>query len=311
MKRWFLLTLSLLLCFPLLAACQKEKEEDFVHLVENDPQGPYGDAAYPCYFEGEMNTSTAYPRDAERHLWITTNSDPETTESATVTFFGFSYTGTPQRRYQVPKVPYEAVAYRTENGEEFDLRTDTGEIVFLDRMGKGFFAREYAGESAVGIEAAREIALDAVRGVRSADLSVYREKPVKEEIAKSEIGREFRFYTFTFVKPLGEIDTMDRFSVRVTSNGTVASVTVGSIGAFDEFTAPDLAAANASLVKALPVIFSNTNHALESYTIVNQTLTLTKEGKMVLCHELSLTLIARTQHVSNSTTTRMMITELP
>ena len=313
MKKTCLLFLICAMLPLSLFGCNRQAEEpDFIRLAENDPHAPFGDVDYPCYYQDGTNNTEGFPEDVETYFWSRERTEPtEAQKTARFTFDGKEYIGTATMQYSVLSAPFSAVSYRTENGEEFDLRADDGRLVYIDLMGKDFFKRECAATRLDNVDAAtEEIARKCVSPYINTEN--YTLSSVKKETVTEENG-SFDIYEYLFVKMIGNIATADTAKVRITSSGTVASVTLGDIDAFDAVTEDmiSLDAANASIAKAMSQIYSNSNYILRDYQLDSQYIAFADNGELVLCSYITYDLQARRKGGTDKTGQRLLVTQLP
>lgn len=118
--------------------------------------------------------------------------------------------------YRNPNYPYASVVYKAENGDEFTINIETGDVVEYIAC-----INEKTGE-ALSISEREEIARKYANEIR--DIKEYR------------MSYEERYgnYEYTFIKYVGDFKTTDEIDVVLTENGTLYILCHYMIGEFDE-----------------------------------------------------------------------------
>lgn len=127
--------------------------------------------------------------------------------------------------------------YRSTNGEKFIFREDTGELVYHDVLSGNFFDNE---KKLSDVDAPEDFALDFSREIAQKyvdNIDDYEQKLDISSEFKDASGQNvvLRTYDVKFTKKIQSYDTTDYVNIKITSKGHFASLSIGSLGVFDDF----------------------------------------------------------------------------
>lgn len=204
----------------------------------------------------------------------------------TYTVMNQQYTGTYSRSIVDKLNSYTTDFYRSENTVEFGLRSDTGQLVFINLMTKQFFDKEpylddVANPQDTAIQIAREIAAQYVTDID--DYDQLPQVPTTQDKEKDGVTYTISYYIVTFAKKIKGYYTSDYISVKVSSKGNLCSIIMGDIGAFDDLKfsiEPDLVAG--SVRDKTEAIYKEKEYLVTDCDIGEQKLVLTPEGDFAI-----------------------------
>ena len=132
---------------------------------------------------------------------------------------------------------YTTDIYRTEDGVEFGLRSDTGELAYINLMNNEFFdTQPFLPDISDPLDSAiafsTEIADEYVDNI--SDYTMIVEEPRISYKEKDGKNYEITYYVITFAKKINGYFSSDYISVKVTSKGALASIKMGDINAFED-----------------------------------------------------------------------------
>lgn len=99
-----------------------------------------------------------------------------------------------------------------------------------------------------------------------------------------------KLFHFSFIRKINEFDTSDQAEITVTSKGDLFSLNLCDVGLFSEKEIPEINGTEltASIEKKLNDIYSK--YSTYSYNIVNQTLTISTDDRMVVVSQIEVRL---------------------
>lgn len=220
-KRHILRKCSVLLtAAALLASCQNSKLVFYESVVEDVPNDGTGVHFEFSYWTGRGG----YKRnDAKRTLTV---SLPDGTASLTGKYY-FSDRN--------PLISYSYDMYRCEGGYDFKVRSDTGELVYLDLTNGEYYETEpYLPDLENPKESAIEMA-EEIAQMYLTDIDAY-ERTVSERSPSWDHGDDEAYnlteYSITYRKNVKGFRTRDLLSVSVSSKGHLLSLSIGDLDAF-------------------------------------------------------------------------------
>lgn len=273
MKRILQIALLLSACLIFAASCTApRKYASFVETTANDGTG----------ISSEMSEWDG--------LYFQTDCPKELSRS----ILGETYYGTYRDSTYEKLDSYVTDIYECESGEEFGVRHDTGEPVYLNLMTADFFETEPllddvpdAEEAAIAL--AKETARQFLPDYDEYEMTVDEPKPYVND----KDGQEYRmtFYFINFIRIAAGYNSSDFMTVKVTSKGHLASLIVGDTGAFSgKELSIDKAKVDKSIEKKVEDVYAATPYELLSNKIDDQKLVVTKDGKAAVYSEVSVSI---------------------
>ncbi len=304
MKKAALFVTVLLACALLLSACTmapRPVEEGLLPTSEavmtepaQDPDITEPDAGdtnrpgmiLPCLLlnaSGNVTLGNA-PRAEESQIWFSDTVDPEAEKELTAYFLGEEYTGV----YRSSRFGYYYtcnIDYYGGGGKpEFGVRSDNGELVFINLKGQDFYdAQAKLPELDDPDSASKELACEFVGNL--VDTAGY-------ECSLIESRRWDRYgdgsdvctyYTYRFDRMMGDYRTADFVWVEVTSKGGLACLRIGTPAVYetmldheDELASIDV---EGSVRTALDGIEVKNGELSDNFTVTDKLLVLTPGGE--------------------------------
>ena len=210
MRKLTCLMVTFLLCLSLLVGCATDYE-------------------YATYL-----TSTAISPDINLSVTpIWTQEIPEAPEEYTIEFQGNIYTGTHYTSFDPFMCSFSSHEYRSDSFF-FRVRANTGELVSFSFFTPDFSEKEVVKQDVPNPE---KTAIEIAERTASAyvDTSEYT-RSISSDVSSAEVdGKmlEYTTYSVIYSKEICGIPTDDTVRVYVTSKGTLDTVFLGEIGAFD------------------------------------------------------------------------------
>ena len=260
----FILTLLLLFCF---IGCNKANDVVYTSLVAD------------CY-----NDEYAMAFDID--YWTGIYFQKENMVDKTCFAFGNSYSGSYKRSIINRMNSYTTDLYVDENSITFGLRSDTGDLVSINFMNSHFFdTQPYLPEvddpEGTAISLSTEIASAYVDNI--AEYTLTSITPVTRYKERDGETYQITYYTLTFVKKIDGYLSSDLIGVKVTSKGTLASITMGDIGAFDGITPHfDTEAMNQSISSKIDAIYPKKKLEVKKSTVEDQRLAINPNGEICM-----------------------------
>lgn len=264
----FLTLLSFVLCFT---SCGTTHYEKYTSLISD-------------------SVNDQYSVNAEIDFWTGTYFEKKNMADKTCTVLGKSYTGSYSKSIIDKMNSYTTDIYLDENGIEFGLRHDTGELAYINFMNAEFFNTQpylpevnHPDESAVSL--ATEIAAEYIGDVRAYTQMI--DEPVTRYKERDGITYEITYYIVTFAKKINGYFSSDYIAVKVTSKGTLASIMTGDIHAFDDIAIDfEATAVNQSISKKIESTYTNSKFQVKKSNIDDQRIVLTPNGDICLCSDI-------------------------
>ena len=188
---------------------------------------------------------------------------------------------------------YTTDIYKDPNHIEFGLRSDNGELAYINFMNAQFFDSEpYLPELSNQYEAAitqtRNVASEFVDDI--ADYTQIVESPVTRYKEREGVTYEITYYTVTYARKIGNYYSSDYISVKVTSKGNVASIMMGDINAFDQVVLDfDESSVNKSISSKIDSTFQKIKFHVNHSDIQDQKIVLTPDGTVCLYSDIIVT----------------------
>ena len=266
MKKYILFMLSLLLTFSFIS-CNKKNYEPYTSLISD-------------------SVSDEYSVDLEVDYWTGEYFEKEDMENKTCFVFGNSYYGSYSKSIIDKMNSYTTDIYVDNNNIEFGLRSDTGELAYINLMNLDFFdTQPYLPEvkdpSNTAISLSTEIASDYVDNI--GDYTQISDEPVTRYKERDGKTYQITYYVVTFAKKINGYFSSDFIAVKVTSKGTLASIMIGDIGAFDNTTLSfDTATMNQSISNKIESVYKKSKLEVKESNVDDQKIVLTPNGDICM-----------------------------
>ena len=266
MKKYtaFIFTIVLLCCF---ISCNKENDEAYASLIAD-------------------SVSDEYSVDSEVDYWTGIYFEKEDMVDQTCLVFGSSYSGAYSKSIIDKMNSYTTDIYVSNNNIEFGLRSDTGELVYINLMNADFFdTQPYLPEvddpNETAISLATEIASSFVDNIE--DYTPISDEPVTRYKEREGKTYQITYYVVTFAKKINGYFSSDYIAVKVTSKGTLASIMMGDIGAFDDTTLNfDATTMNQSISNKIESTYKKSKLEVKKSNVDDQKIVLTPNGDICM-----------------------------
>lgn len=266
MKKYILFLLSLLLTFSFIS-CNKKYYESYTSLISDSVRDEYS-------------------VDLEVDYWTGEYFEKEDMENKTCFVFGNSYSGSYSKSIIDTMNSYTTDIYVDNNNIEFGLRSDTGELAYINLMNSDFFdTQPYLPEvndpTDTAISLSTEIASDYVDNI--GDYTQISDEPVTRYKERDGKTYQITYYVVTFAKKINGYFSSDFIAVKVTSKGTLASIMIGDIGAFDNTTLSfDTATMNQSISDKIESVYKKSKLEVKESNVDDQKIVLTPNGDICM-----------------------------
>lgn len=216
-------TVMLLICAILIGmcGCKAEKLEKYQSVVISTANDGTGISVDRNYWDG-----------------VFVKKDSLQGVSRTIQCNNNQYSGTYMWSITDKLESYVTDIYVTEDRVRFGLHERTGEVVLINLMTKDFFDTEpylddVKNPEENALEYAKTIAKTYVTSIDEYEILV--DEP--SVYYKERDGQTYKisYHMITFAKKIGGFFTSDYISVKISSKGNLASISMGDIGAFDKF----------------------------------------------------------------------------
>ena len=181
---------------------------------------------------------------------------------------------------------YTTDIYRTEDGVEFGLRSDTGELAYINLMNNEFFdTQPFLPDISDPLDSAiafsTEIADEYVDNI--SDYTMIVEEPRISYKEKDGKNYEITYYVITFAKKINGYFSSDYISVKVTSKGALASIKMGDINAFEDVEVDfETSKIDQSISNKVMAIYEKSGLKVEQTNIEDQKIVLTPNGEIAM-----------------------------
>lgn len=267
MKRIFTTILTLLLLVACFSSCGSEDYDVYSSFIADSVNNEFG-------------------LDVEVDFWTGTYFEKGNMTDKSCSVRGKSYTGSYSKSIINKMNSYTTDIYLDENNIEFGLRSDNGELAYINLMNAEFFDTEpylqdinNPYESA--IQLATVIAQDYVDDIT--DYTQINEEPVTRYKERDGMTYEITYYVVTFARKINGYFSSDYIAVKVTSKGNLASIMIGDINAFDSVTIDfDSAVMNKSISTKIKSSYKEGEFNVRESNIDNQKIVLTPTGNICM-----------------------------
>ena len=266
MKKYILFILALLLTISFIS-CDTKNYEPYTSLISD-------------------SVNDEYSVDSEIDYWTGIYFEKEDMEDKTCLVFGNSYTGSYSKSIVDKMNSYTTDIYVDDNNIEFGLRSDTGELAYINLMNSDFFdTQPYLPEvdapNDTAISLATEIASGYVDNIE--DYTQISDEPVTRYKQRDGKTYQITYYIVTFAKKINGYFSSDYIAVKVTSKGTLASIMMGDIGAFDDTTLNfDITTMNQSISNKLESTYKKSKLEVKKPNVDDQKIVLTPNGDICM-----------------------------
>lgn len=227
-----------------------------------------------------------YSVDSEIDYWTGIYFEKEDMEDKTCLVFGDSYTGSYSKSIVDKMNSYTTDIYVGSDNIEFGLRSDTEELVYINLMNSDFFdTQPYLPEidnpNDTAISLSTEIASHYVDDIE--DYTQISDEPVTRYKERDGQTYQITYYIVTFARKINGFFSSDYISVKVTSKGTLASIMIGDIGAFDNTTLDfDTTVMNQSISNKIESSYKRSKLVVKKSNVDDQKIVLTPNGDICM-----------------------------
>lgn len=248
-----------------------------------------------CYLVSASNTDFSGETTIEPEYsdWNGVSFDSKTAlKTLTISFDDNQYSGNYRNSLYENYNSFATDFYEGEDGLEFGINADTGELVYINLKTLTFFRTEpYLEDTEDALKKSSELAehyASKFININEYELMEPAIKPYKPDGEDSE--STMTFYTYTYAKYVNGSRTSNYLSVQITSKGNLASVIMGDVDAFtdvaptdiDSFSAIDIE--NLVRIKADQILKKALSNAeFIDFRIANQYYAISPKGGLVLC----------------------------
>ena len=208
---------------------------------------------------------------------------------------GNSYTGSYKQSIVDKLNSYTTDIYEDERDIEFGLRSDNGNLAYINFMNAAFFDTEPYLDDVdnsydYAIELSTGIAQNYVGNIQ--DYTMLTEEPVRRYKERDGKTYEITYYEVTFAKKINGYFSSDYIEVKVTSKGHLASVMLGDIHAFENRAIDfDISAVNKSIADKIDTTYQKSEYKVTDFNIMDQKIVLTPNGDICMYSEVSVDVI--------------------
>lgn len=267
MKKYTLfILLSLLLTFSFIS-CNTKNYEPYTSLIAD-------------------SANDEYSVDSEVDYWTGIYFEKKDMVDKTCLVCGNSYLGSYSKSIIDKMNSYTTDIYVDKNNIEFGLRSDTGELAYINLMNADFFdTQPYLPEvndpNETAVSLATEIARQYIDNIE--DYTQISDEPVTKYKERDGKTYQITYYVVTFAKKINGYFSSDYIAVKVTSKGTLASIMIGDIGAFDNTTLNfDTVTMNQSISNKIESAYKKIKLEVKESNVDDQKIVLTPNGDICM-----------------------------
>lgn len=266
MKKYFVFVLTLLFILAFVGCNIKKRE-------------PYTSFTVDC-------TNDEYCKNPEVDYWTGSYFEKKNMKNKSCLFRGENYSGAYHRSIVDKTNSYTTDMYVDDNYIEFGLRSDTGELVYINLANADFYDTQpylpdVANPEETAISLATEIASGFVDNIE--DYTQISEQPHTSYKEREGKTYQITYYVLKFVKKVNGYLSSDYIAVTVTSKGTPKSITVGDIGAFDGTSLTfDATAVEQSVSDKIASIYKESSLNVKETDVYQQKIVLTPDGDICM-----------------------------
>lgn len=232
------------------------------------------------------SVNNEYSANPEVDYWTGTYFEKDDMVDKTCLVLDNSYSGSYKWSITNKMNSYTTDIYFDKNHIEFGLRSDTGELVYINLMNADFFDTqpylpEVHNSNETAISLATKIASKYVDNIE--DYTQISDEPVTQYKEREGKTYQITYYVVTFAKKINGYFSSDYIAVKVTSKGTLASIMMGDIGAFDDAMLNfDATTMNQSISKKIEATYKESKLTVKESNIDDQKIVLTPNGDICM-----------------------------
>lgn len=267
MKRFIIKLIAMLLVMICVPGCGDKQNDKYDSLVSD-------------------SANDEYSVRAEVDLWTESSFKKENMADKTCSVLGKNYTGAYYKSRIEKLNSYTTDLYKDANGIEFGLRSDTGELVYINFMSNEFFdTQPYLPEvdnpEKVAVALAAKVANEYI--CVSDYIQIIDEDPTTRYKERDGQTYEITYYFTTFAKKVKGYFSSDYIDIKTTSKGTIASIYMGDINAFEdaEFSFDEIMM-NQSISKKVENIYKSKAMQVKQVDLDDQKLAVTPQGDVCM-----------------------------
>ena len=285
MKKYILFILSILLTFSFIS-CDTNKQEPYTDITFDSVNDEYSvnHKTYTSLISDSVNDE--YSMNSEVDYWTGMYFKKENMTDRTCFAYGKNYSGSYSKSIIDKMNSYTTDIYVDNNNIEFGLRSDTGELAYINLMNADFFdTQPYLPEidapNETAISLSTEIASHYVDNIE--DYTQIYDEPITRYKERNGKTYQITYYIVTFAKKINGYFSSDYIAVKVTSKGTLASIMMGDIGAFDNTTLNfDTTIINQSISNKIESAYKKSELRVRKSSVDDQKIVLTPNGDICM-----------------------------
>lgn len=274
-KRLFLLGVTVIIAAGSCFGCGSSKYEQYDSVVLDSANDSLGIKSESNYWTGEY--------------FVKKNMS-----SASCEAMGSTYSGKYIKSIRDFLNSYTTDIYEDDNQIEFGLRSDTGELVYINFMNNQFFDTEPFLKELDSAQEKAEALSEKVAANYVNNLNDY-ERIIHDSVTrhKEKDGETYSitYFNITFAKKIGEVQTSDYISIKTTSKGNVASIYIGDLNAFSNIKESDfdIGLAEQSVKSKIDSVYQKVNLTVTKTEFDDRKIARTPNGEICLCSYLNVT----------------------
>lgn len=232
------------------------------------------------------SANNEYAPEAELKPWSGTYFKKDNISEQACTVLGKNYWGAYEESIIESMTSYVKNIFLDESGVRFAFKDGTNDLVYVDLMNHDYFDSvpflpdvNNPYESAISF--ATEIARTFVNDI--ADYTLIVEEPRTSYYERDGETYEITYYFVTFAKKINDYFSSDYISIKVTSKGTLASIVMGDINAFDgvmlDFNPTTV---NNSIAEKVEASYENGDLNVTQWNVVDQKIVITPNNDICM-----------------------------
>ena len=232
------------------------------------------------------SVNNGYGVGIEADYWTGLSFKKKNMKDKSCSVFGNNYSGEYLWSITDKMNPYTTDIYENDDSIQFGFRDDTGDLVLVNLMDDDFFETQpYMPDVPEPYESAIVLATE-IAGEYVDDISEYTriiEEPRTRYKERDGKTYEITYYVITFAKKVEGYLSTDYISVKVTSKGTLASIIMGDINAFEDIEFDfDLDAVTQSISDKVEATYKNSRFSSDKAIIEDQKMVITPNGEVCI-----------------------------
>ena len=250
----------------------------FVGCSASDLQ-KYESMVFDCYNDG-------HTVNIEATVWKNEKFQKKDMPDQTCTFGGKSYTGTYQYSDIRKGNSYVIDIYEGEDRIEFGLKSETGELVYINLVGREFldtqpYLEDVSNPYENAISIAKKVADEYIDNIEEYTMEVG--KPYVYQKVQDGVTYQLTRYGINFTKYIQGHRSSDSIQIGVTSKGTISGVVMYDVGAFDGMEIDfDEQLVAQSIAQKVEEIYRKISYKVTEHTAEEQRIVLAPDGTLYM-----------------------------